>query len=384
MKSFGRLFAISCRFYLCVVALVTVLVLVDCVYICNDRDVLLTRTGVEQYVEHTISEEDGISELENYYVDLAGAIMDKGGNASVMGLWLTIVGIIIVLLVREVSFSEDRTLEFRTTWPVKSWVREVYHYLAMLVVIVFGGVLEMGILWIAQLRHYDLMSEVLDKQGILSKSMELISQNNQRFITGMACYILCIVVTYTWIHLGMSLARNIVAGAVLALIMKGGLALLCDTVVWEVVSNVTMHITAGDEGMANGMAYYVTDIGMNVLSNSEFFFNMDINQTIDGGVYVFTVTHWMIVQVVICLLLVIGIVISAKKKDLAKGRLFYFPMLDYPFAVIAGLILSVFFVDFFWWCLPELGFIIAMILAVIIFALIHPFSKSKTQCLEVK
>lgn len=384
MKSFGRLFAISRRFYLCVAALVTVLVLVDCAYICNDRGVLLTKTSVEQYVERTMAGEDGTSVLEDHYIDMASAIMDKGNNASIMGLWLTMAGVIIVLLIREVSFSENRTLEFRTTWPIKSWVREVYDYLAMVVVIVFGGVLEMGILWMAQLRHYDLLSEVLDKQGIHLKSLELITQNNQRFLTGMVCYILCIIVTYTWIYLGMSLTRNIVVGVVLALVMKIGLAILCDTLVWDIVSDVTMRTTADNENMVSDVANFVSDVGVNVLSNSAFFFNLDINQRLNSGAIVFTVTHWMIVQLVICILLVIGIVISAKKKDLAKGKFLYFPILDYPFVVITGLILSVFFVEEFWLDVPELGFITAMILATIIFVLIHPFSKSKIQRLEVK
>lgn len=384
MKSFGRLLAISRRFYLCVLAIVTIFVLMDCIYICNDCGISLTKTSVEQYVENTLTREDGESMLETRYINLASTVIDKGNNVSLMGLWVTMAGIIVLLFVRAISFADDRTQEFRTTWPVKGWVREVYDYLALLGIIIFGIVLETVILYTVQVRYNDLFLNVLGEHGIVSRVTEFMSQSPQNLLVNMGYYLICLIAAYTWIYLGMSLAKNVLAGAAIALIVKGVLAFLCETFVWEIVTDVTMLVTAGNDEMANYVANEVSDIGFSVVSGAGFFWLLDLNQSLDGGYDTFTITHWIVIQLVLCVLMVAGIIISAKKKDLSKGKLLYFPILDYPLAFVTGIGFYAFLTEFLCWDYSVISFIASAILAIVTYILIHPISRNNMQRLEVK
>ena len=92
----------------------------------------------------------------------------------------------------------------------------------------------------------------------------------------------------------------------------------------------------------------------------EFFYGVDIpSGTIGGCGETFTVTHWMIGQIVLWGLLVIGIVMCAKKKDLAKGKLLYFPILSYPLSFLVGLGVFIICLDCFFYDTTLIGLLVS-------------------------
>ena len=119
-----------------------------------------------------------------------------------------------------------------------------------------------------------------------------------------------------------------------------------------------------------------------------FFRHLDLNRgdVVNLG-YGFTVFHWMFAQVAICVVFIICYIISARKKDLSKGKLLYFPSLGYPLGVLSGIGVFAFCVEWMCWD-DDFGFVLSLVLsisaAVATVLLCRPASKSKSVRLEVK
>lgn len=386
MKSFGRLLAVSRRFYLCTLAIIVVFVLIDCMLLCNDREVCLTKSEVKQMVQTNLTEENGVYLVENHYLSFEDIAKERG--TELFGLFVVMLGVMSLLFAREIAFADTRTQEFRCMWPIKNWVRELYDYVAMLLVIVLGLILEIVILLLIQIRYNGLVIEVLVEQGLTSKVTDMMATSNQHFLLGMACYLIAIVTSYTWISLGMSLAKNSIVGAIVSVIVKGLVQLVWDWFSWSVILDYTSSLDSTQLDYYNVFANFVVDIGDCLLINGYFFDGMDVK---NGSVYglgnVFTVFHWMIAQALFCLLFIIGLIISAKRKDLAKGTMLYFPMLGYPLGLMVGIGVFVICYDWLYWSY-DFEVIVSVVLslsaAIGTFLLCRPVSKSKPLCLEVK
>ncbi len=387
MKSFRRLWNESRRFYLCVLAIVAIFVFADCMWICIDNNVSLLKSEVVQVVQNVLSEENGAAMLENRYLSLEYTIIHNGAE---FGLFLTMVGVIGLLFAREIAFTDIRTLEFRCTWPMKNWVREMYDYVAMLGAILFGVLLQTVILLFVQNRYNHLLVEVLAEQGITSKVTDAMVEGNQYLLIGMSYYLIAIVVSYTWISLGMSLAKNPIVGAIISVVVKVLLQLVWGSLGWTVIANLTSDAAPTQSAYYyNDLAYYIESIGDYLLIYEDFFYSVDVSSgTIGGYEETFTVTHWLVTQGIFWVLLMIGIVVCAKKKDLAKGKLLYFPVLGYPLGILVGLGVFVFCVDWFFYNTSIIGLLVVIILSVAssigTCLLCHPFSKSQSVRLEVK
>lgn len=380
MNSFGRLLAVSRRFYLWVFAIVVMVVLADCAFICKYKDVYLTKSGVTQMVQTTLAEENGTSMVENHYLTLENVATESG---SELGLITVVLGIMTLLFAREMAFTDVRTQEFRHTWPVKNWVRELYDYVAMLLVIVLGFVLETLILLLVQIRYNHLVIDVLAEQGITSKVTDMMLECNQHFLMSMAWFLLAMINSYTWISLGMSLAKNSIVGAILSVVVKGLVQLIWSFFRYNVVGCFA-QLGFWDEDFG----WMVCEIGEYLLFDTLFFRHLDLNRgdVVNLG-YGFTVFHWMFAQVAICVVLIICYIISARKKDLSKGKLLYFPSLGYPLGVLSGIGVLAFCVEWMCWD-DDFGLVLSLVLsisvAVATILLCRPASKSKSVRLEVK
>ena len=381
MNSFGRLLAVSRRFYLWVFAIVVMVVLADCAFICKDKDVYLTKSGVTQMVQTTLAEENGASMVENHYLTLENLAAERGNG---FGLVAVILGMITLLVVREIAFTDVRTQEFRHTWPVKNWVRELYDYVAMLLVIVLGFVLETLILLLMQIRYNHLVIDVLAEQGITSKVTDMMSDCNQYFLMSMAWFLLAMINSYTWISLGMSLAKNSIVGAILSVVVKGLVQLIWCFLGYNVVGCFA-QLGFWDEDFD----WMVCEIGEYLLFDTLFFRHLDLNRgdVVNLG-YGFTVFHWMFAQVAICVVLIICYIISARKKDLSKGKLLYFPSLRYPLGIMSGFGVFTFCYEWLSWWDYNFEVVLSLVLsisaAVATILLCRPASKSKSVRLEVK
>ncbi len=386
-----RLFLESRRFYLVVIMLVLLATFIDTIFVCQDKDVILSKGSMEYIVHKTMTEENGIVTLQNQYISFKDIAVDKGSSATLINQWVTLVGIALLLLVKEVAYADVRTQEFRFTWPVKKWVREIYDYFAMLATILAGLLTQTLSFLVVQVRHNHLLIEVLQDNGLTSNMQHVMESENKELLLSMFCYTIAIVVAYTWMYLGMSVTKNALVGIILSAVVKLCLLYSLLTIVWSVVAEIVMKITPDDYYMIDDVASIIAETPLYILSISEFFwaYNSDIDTVLVTTVYdkldySFTVGHWIIAQVLLLVLLIGGIILSAKKKELSKGKLFYFSILDLPFVVVVGCGVFLYIAENIWWDIPTYALAILIIIQVVIFVYIHPFVRKKSQRLEVK
>lgn len=381
----------SRRFYLVVMMLVLLATFLDTIFVCQERDVILSKSSMEHMVEQTILEENGIVTLQNQCISLQDVAVDKGCSATLMNHWVTLIGIALLLLVKEVAYADVRTQEFRLTWPVKKWMREIYDYFAMLVTIVLGLSVQTISLFVVQMRHNHLLLEVLQHNSITSNMQSVMQSANKELLLSMFCYTLVIVVAYTWMYLGMSVTKNALVGIILSVIVRLSIMYSLMTVVWNIVAGIVMNMTPDEYWRIDDIASILSETPFLILSISDFFreYNSNLNTVIvttmyDTVDYSFTVGHWIVAQVVLLGLLIGGIILSARKKELSKGKLFFFPMLDLPFAMITGCGLFLSVVENLWWNVPVYSLPIMVGIMIVMYVLIHPFARKHSQRLEVK
>ncbi len=391
MKNIRVLSMVSRKFYLGVFLLWVAVLLVDSIYICKDKELILTRTGMETYVEQTLQQENGQNVLKTQCVSLYTSIQDKGSNFCLVGAFFTLFFVVVVLLLKEMAYSDERTREFQRTWPVKCWQRELYDYLMLFGIILGGFLLQTSGLLLAQIKHNHLFLDTLEQRGILYEAKTQMEAQYGEFLLTMCCYVVVLLVAYTWIYLGISVTKNVVLGVILSFVVRYAVYMFFNACATYIIPmGEILNLVEGE--LMDRIMSCIYEISSSLLYISEFFGNYapNINADIisfywDGGEeFHFNLSHWMLFQIVFMLLLFVGIVLSAVRKEMTKGKIFYFSWLDYPFAILMGCSVFALSVDGFLWDLPELAAILAMTVTIVSFLFVHPDLLRKTKCLEVK
>ena len=100
MKGFQKFVKQSWNFYLTALIIVLFLVICDSVYICREEGVAFTGKSIEQQVKSELAQDKGAGNIRETLLEgnkLCGAIEDKADSASVMGYYITILGIMVLL-----------------------------------------------------------------------------------------------------------------------------------------------------------------------------------------------------------------------------------------------------------------------------------------------
>lgn len=358
MKGLRRLFAESQRFYLCVFMLVMVFSLLDCWYICSDHSIVSIDQGSIERVQRVLETEEPNVAFQQVSVCLASAFSNRLEDFYICGVIL--VGILLILAAKQFAFLDERTREFCNTWPIKSWVRELYDYLSVLVMIVLGFLFQMVTLLVMQNRYNNMLIDLVGVDKSDAVVAEVLASSNESLVVTILYYIFSIALLYTWIYFGMSISKNPIIGVIGALLIQYFTVYVCDSIVWRATQEYAYA--------------YVYD-GVEVSKLWLDFYNV-----------------LMTIKIVLFVILVCGILWAAKKRDLSQGKLLYFPILDYPVAIFAGVagttIAANLFVSY-----NTLGYLsynffasvlVGVVVMVVTFWLMHPRSRKKSQCLEVK
>lgn len=371
MKGFQKFVKQSWDFYLTALLIVLFLVICDSVYICREEGVAFTGKSIEQQVKSELAQDKGAGNIRETLLEgnkLCRAIEDKADSASVMGYYITILGIMVLLAARKYYFTDIRAAEFMETLPVKKSSRVLYDYLSMFAVILAGGLVQAGILLGCQSRYSHAVSAVLGQEG---------NTANDRLLLYMGIYFLFLWLAYTWIYLAMTVTRNPIAGEVIFVLLYWGGWFVEDYLGWKVGYGV--YSGTVDDMLEYNMWYRVEAF----MSPGTFLEELDVaTGTVAGN------NMWMMTGIVVLLILLgIGLlVMAAGKRDLSRGKLFYFPVLDYLFAVASGAILSAWLADmvFYNYNYEGIALVVGIIGGFLIFRLVHPASVKKSAGWEVK
>lgn len=401
MDGIKRLFAESKRFYFVMFILVSVCILVDCFISFGGYGVVDYK--VVTYVKESLGEVEPEELFQNTYIslesDLSYRFMDVEGALLYGSVY---VGILILLALKQFAFVDERTREFRSMWPVKSWVRELYDYGSVLLLIVWGILLQTAVLLIIQNRYNSILMDCIgvDRNNVLVAS--LIDAANEKVVLVLLYYMFSVVLMYTWIYLWTCLVKNPVVAVIGSVLVWSGIYCICDIWIWRFAEENASYYAFGEVAEykpwfyvykllatiqillsdSRAMDYYVSD---------KKYFQM-WHYGGEESVVISSVEGWLLMKVVLLALLVIGIVLAAKKKELSSGKLLYFPKLDYILALFAGVAGGSIWMEYI---IPYdveriTGYdlftciLVGVVSAVVTFLILHPRMLKEKQCLEVK
>ena len=379
MNAFQKLTRESRKFYLTAIGLMLFFVICDTVFICRDSGIAFMDRSVEQKIEdeiQRIQDSGGFVEIPQYGKNLADVFQDKAGNFQFMGFLVTMTGIIVLLLARKFYYIDMRAKEFSRVLPVKEGTVVLYDYLLVLSVIITGALVQGAIITAALTNYNQTWVTLVNGNSGGAAARNMIHAANEYTLTYMLCYLLFIVVFYTWIYLGVTVTKNPIMGA------------FCSLVIWNMFYMTMVYyydgvLFEGDVLLMEGLSEsdHISTFIESFLSPDNFFDYLDWESRTMTSSNIPGYSMWLSVgaMVIFTIFLVLLIFLAANKRELAKGKLFYFPILDYPFAFLCGLWICL--------CLLEWGILalaIGFISAVLLCLLIHPFSRRKLDNWEVK
>lgn len=390
MRGFGKLTRETWKFYLAALILTGLLMLCDSVYIISEHNSAYNGKVFEYHMEQD-SKEKFLEKNGGYMErgkDYCGIVEDKVYFFEPFGMIAVLLLIALILLGKQTVFMDRRTVEFQFTLPVKQRTLIIHDYLAglvLLLVAVFGQ----GVILLCDQTHYNRNILDMGKQFQIADINEgIVSWANERFMTSMTFYFLFLVIFYTWIYLGITVAKNPVIGAVTAIPIWYVIYDLVSTCAWL---RLESHGWPGfgeiwQEGERLRYDRMVDSISWleSMMSPYEFVWKDELI-AVEGHSLLLTAG----IMGDFALLLFLALLFLGNKRELSRGKLFYFPILDYPFSLLTGLAVVVFLEasDLFYAlfssydgaeCLTWIAVSVGICL------LIHPFSGRKQEKWEVR
>lgn len=394
MGTFRKLTKESWRFYLPVLILVLFLAICDSLYICRESGIAFTKSGAEQQLQVKIAEAKKAGttfQVSEQGSDLSESVCDKADNYSILGFGATIAGIVLLMILRRFCYMDIRAEEFRRTLPVKERSMVIHDYFCMLGVILAGTLIQGIILLAGQTCYNRNLIELAPKYSAGTIADSAVMQANQRLLLYMLCYLLFVLLLYTWIYLGMTVVKNPILGAVVSIFTWQGLYLIESDYMGMLLGSCYNDgnydvLTLADRIGAGDRLNIISDFIDSFFSPSAFFGYYIKNSTIISGNS--EGYHIWLNVVVMAVILVIGILLIGflgGRRELSKGKLFYFPILDYPFAFFCGLMVFIILDELvLWYSDVTIGMGLGFVAAVVICLCIHPLSKKKSEKWEVK
>lgn len=385
MKGFTRMTEETGKFYQVALVLVIVIFLSNAFYICGDDNVSygqkilnydMTVDSAEQFIEKNAGIFTGGK-------CLSGIIANNLENLDVLGFWMTLIIFMGILLLKQFAFMDKRTAEFQATLPVKQQVRVWHDYLCPVGIMLTGMVLQTVVLLIYQTNYNMKLKAAAVKFSIEGVHKDIVAEANRQLLCNMGYYILYCMMAFTLIYFGMLLMKHHVLGVICAILFPTGVRMF-----FNMIFGTVFHFAYADTYDPAREAAYPF---VNFMDDFEYWmeriftpFEMGWGWTSYEELYM---GKDILSVAVIWAVLLAGIAFVGGGRELSKGKLFYFPILDYPFAVLSGVVIMFLFQDVIFWefDLGYLGlYVFSVIAMVIIFLKIHPLTSKKTKRLEVK
>lgn len=235
-------------------------------------------------------------ESKQVLYSMAYIFFDKADGYDLVNFWVALFGMILLLFARHFSFMDRRAMEFEMFLPVKKRTVVIHDYICSLGVVVIPWLVTMCTFAVAQGKKNNAVIAVY---GVLKG--EAVNAGSEFWKTGLY-YLLYLVCAFTLFYLGIVICKNGIVGmAIMA-------------AVW-------------------GTAYFMAEIpntrrmSGNLLT-PEFFLN-----------YIYHTPHekeGLVILAQTTVLMILFIIIAAEKRELSRGKWFYFPLLDYLLPVLCG------------------------------------------------
>lgn len=306
-------------------------------YIKDDFSQYKIYGAVESISEQEVINLCGGSELFQG-IDYTQALRDKFENSSICGMNVLFLGIMMVVLLKRMLFFDRKRQEFQKTLPIKQTTWAIYDYVSGLFIIFLGILIFSGLLVHHQTRLNENILEAAIQHGITSYDKDMITVANERLLVYLAFYLILLILIYSYITLFVTLSKNAIAGVILA----GG----CGLAIYWLFDMIFYD--------------YYYELVLEGLSSSPFWITQRLQEY---GCSQFDATFWNAtgVYIVAIVLLVLGIIVVSKKRELSKGRIFCFSIMEFAFVILVFMLIAVILgelIDMFWLISMGLGLII--------------------------
>lgn len=378
MNRLHRLSKVTGKLYLAMFLAALVCMLINTLYICVDRSGVRPGESIESKITADINEAIKGSENNSYALPVTGLDMSEGISDKMdemFGFLAAMAGIVFLLFMREISFTDTRTREFEQTLPVKKTTLVMHEYWFFFVLIL-GVTLLQGFVLMGYQTHYN---EVWVRTAGIAAPTGFNSVPEGKLFVYILMYAFSLIIGYTWIYLGMTVCRNSLLGGAASIGMWAGMVFAYDNLGYGLADFLTRIIAGGypgtvgvngeliPDGGLTGMVweqkrYFIDGVIELILEPQyRFWYLRDIinHQTYGNGIrYIFNrITaipeddmSFVAAIGIMAAALIIGIVliwIAAKTRQLSKGgRLSYFTAVEYMAALLCGLVWYVFLTEY--------------------------------------
>lgn len=281
MKDFIKLTKETWRFYLTAFGIALVFVVSNDVYL------------ISQYKKDAAE--------GNVLISMANIFYDKADGYDLVSFWVALVGIVLFLFIRHFSFVDKRTMEFQMLWPMKKRMLVIHDYVCSLAV--FAGV------WLVTMVSFSVTQGIYNQVLIRKNTVlrEEAEQAGRQLWEYGSIYLLYLVLIFSLLYLGIIICRNGIAG----MVVMG----LC----W--VAAVFFSAICENEGLCYMM--YPTEVFDYVQESTKA-----------------ACRDMLIILVGTLILTDVLIVLAAQRRELSRGKWFYFSWIDYCCIALSGVWLT--------------------------------------------
>lgn len=341
MKEVGKLWSITRRFYLMILGIVLIMAICNSVYLCNYGRIAFAGKSVEMTIVEKLSLQAGNATITP--VNLAQMVDMKREDMTILGSFWTSVGIVFMLFIRYFAYMDGRTREFQTTWPITTRKRVLFDYLTMLSILVIGWATEVVIFLVAG-NHYNKVAE----RVLMEKSMDTsafsdaaLSASNKTFLLLMVLFLLFELIFYTFVFLGMMMAKNPLLGLPVCYMVYGTVTMLVERMlmrVWEYENRMGNFIYPNSESSIFKFLYGIDDL---MYSKERIYNQIEIYVREGRTGYEEYLSQVNVMSagtgIAILLLLEVGMVFMiiwiSKRKELSGGKLLFSKGADISFFI---------------------------------------------------
>lgn len=311
------------KYYLATGILSVLFVITRAVYVCRREEIAFMGTSVKRILQAggTVR-----------YRDVCDVIMERVSAVGLIGSVLCIFVLGVFSCGRYLWINSRSSEEFLKILPVREGNVVLFDYLMVAGMIVVGGLIETMLYLLSQTNLYHALLTVGSNRTDGGNLRELITVSDTMLVKEMLVYVSFMLFLFTWLYLGSTIVKNRWLGMAIV------------GCVWYVI--------------------WVEESGWTEL--------YDFMAAMQNGD--FACSKICLVLLAATVLMQVCIFLAGKYREQTNGTLFYFPVLDFPFAAGVGYMVIYHIVNNMYE-LPA-GIIVCLGFAVMffLFIAIHPFS----------
>lgn len=358
MKDFVKITKETWRFYLTVFLILFLFVICNAIYCCNENMVLKYEEGMN------------IPDMGTVFTDI---ISDKTDMMlDLLGIPMVVITIITVLVIRRFVFMDLRTKEFESFLPVrnKSIVMHTYWF-SFGITFVLNAALTV-ILIIGQTDYNKKLLQAAKSMGTGNIAQDYVTAPNRELLWNCVCYFIFTVFLLNIIYLGMLLCKNEIAGMLISVFFW---RVMVEGVEFLIYRDYTEYFglweyLGGSEQDAEKVGRVLETIEEAI--DPKMFWNYNMGSAENGNAIFITAA--------VALVSFFLIVLLSGRRELSKGKIFYFKWTDALFAVFGAV--TVWVKLHYYLEMPHT--MIGFVVGVILWFLIKPSNKGRLTLWEVK